>query len=306
MPLKKYGKCIWMDGAMVDPAEATASVMSHVIHYGSGFFEGIRAYKTDKGAAIFRLDEHMARLYRSTRMYYVEIPYDCQTLTQAVIDTVKANGLDSCYIRPFVFLGTGWSALMPESNLPIHTAISCWNLPSPSDNPKPIAAKVASYRRVSPSMTPMQAKAASNYMNSMLLKHEAKQNGFDEAIALDAQGRVSEASASNIFFVWGNEIHTPSLDCSILNGITRQSVIEFARDLGYKVVERGIARDELYTADEIFLTGTAAEIQSIGSVDRITVGNGNYPVAAQLTKLFLEVASGKSEKYAHWLTYVNA
>ena len=304
--LTKYGKAIWFDGKMVDPKEATVSVMSHAVHYGTGFFEGIRAYETDQGAAIFRLDEHVARLYRTIKMYYVDIPYDFDTIRQAIIDTVKINEFKSCYIRPSIFLGTGWNALVPSDDILVHTAISCWPLGSPSDHPTPIKAKVASYRRLSSSQCPMQAKAASNYMNSLLLKFEAKQNGFDEAIALDMQGQVSEASASNIFFVWGNEIHTPSLASSVFNGITRLSVMEFARDLGYTVIERTIARDDLYTADEIFLTGTAAEVQSIGSVDNIPVGNGNYPVGTALIQKFKEVSSGKSEKYNHWLTYVNS
>lgn len=302
--LEKYGNSVWFDGEILSPEHATVSIMSHALHYGSGFFEGIRAYETEKGTAIFRLDEHLARLYRTTKMFYVEIPFEVATLKQAVIETVKRNGFKACYIRPSVFLGTGWNALMPGNDILIHTAISCWPLASAIVTPRAIHAKVASYRRFSSTQTPMQAKAASNYMNSLLLKHEAVQNGFDEAIALDINGQVSEASASNIFLVIDDQIHTPSLASSVLNGITRLSVIDIAKKLGYSVIERSIARDELYTANEVFITGTAAEVQSIGSVDRINIGSGHYPITERILTEFKNIITGQSTTHQHWLSFI--
>ncbi|RDB32775.1 branched-chain amino acid transaminase [Exiguobacterium sp. RIT594] len=299
----QYGEAIWLDGVFHDPKEANTSVMSHAIHYGSGFFEGIRAYATPDGPAIFQLTEHIERLFRSCAFYHVTIPYTVEELVQATIDLVAKNGFESCYIRPFVFLGTPWQALMAKDTT-VHVGISCWELGEYFDKGAGIRAKVASYRRVSSTMMPMQAKAAANYMNSQLLKGEALRDGFDEAIALDMNGNVSEASVANLFMLKNGTIYTPSLDCSVLDGITRQVIMRLAQDQGYPVVERHIGRDELYVADEIFLTGTAAEITSVGEIDHIIINGGTRAVADELLDLYRQAVSGQLPQYASWLTYV--
>ncbi|WP_232818627.1 branched-chain amino acid transaminase [Exiguobacterium flavidum] len=303
MAMEQYGEAIWLDGVFHDPKDANTSVMSHAIHYGSGFFEGIRAYATPDGPAIFQLKEHIERLFRSCAYYHVTIPYTVDELVQATIDLVDRNGFEACYIRPFVFLGTPWQALMAKDT-EVHVGISCWQLGEYFEKGTGIRAKVASYRRVSSTMMPMQAKAAANYMNSQLLKGEALRDGFDEAIALDMNGNVSEASVANLFLVKGNKISTPSLDCSVLDGITRQAIMRIARDQGYEVIERHIGRDELYVADEIFLTGTAAEITSVAEIDHISINGGRNDVANELLGLYRKAATGHLEEYAGWLTYV--
>jgi len=303
MAMEQYGEAIWLDGVFHDPKDANTSVMSHAIHYGSGFFEGIRAYATPDGPAIFQLKEHIERLFRSCAYYHVAIPYTVDELVQATIDLVDRNGFEACYIRPFVFLGTPWQALMAKDT-EVHVGISCWQLGEYFDKGTGIRAKVASYRRVSSTMMPMQAKAAANYMNSQLLKGEAIRDGFDEAIALDMNGNVSVAGCANHFLVNRNTSSTRSRDCSVLDGIRRQAIMRIARDQGYEVIERHIGRDELYVADEIFLTGTAAEITSVAEIDHISINGGRNDVANELLGLYRKAATGHLEEYAGWLTYV--
>ncbi|MGL4589658.1 MAG: branched-chain amino acid transaminase [Mycoplasmatales bacterium] len=302
MDFSKYGKKIWMDGKLVDPQDANISVMSHVVHYGSGFFEGIKAFKTANGPAIFRLDEHVDRLFYSARVYYYEIPFTKEEIKQAIIDTVKVNEFESCYIRPSIFMGAGWHDIDISEEVPFHVVISTWNLGDITGKEHHLG--VTSYRRVSSQMTPMQAKAINNYMNSYLIRHEAHMAGYNEAIALDANGYVSESSGSNIFLVKDKKIITPSPACSILNGITRLSLIQICQDLGFEVEETFITRDFLHLADEVFCAGTATDVKAVNSIDRITVGTGDYPITEKILQTYLEIATGKNEKYQGWLTYV--
>lgn len=304
--MEQYGQWMWKDGAWIEPTDANTSIMTHAIHYGSGFFEGIRAYHTEEGPVIFRLREHLERLVRSCAYYHVTLPYTVDELEQATMELIERNGFEACYIRPFVFLGTPWQALMPTAETKVHVAISCWPLGEYFNKTVGIRAKVASYRRVSSTMMPMQAKAASNYMNSQLLKGEALRDGFDEAIALDMNGNVSEASVANIFLVKGKTITTPSLDCSVLDGITRQTVMQLAREAGYEIVERHIGRDELYVADEIFLTGTAAEVTSVIEVDHISIGGGVQTVATEMLTRYREAVTGLLPEHRDWITFVKS
>lgn len=304
--MEQYGQWMWKDGAWIEPTDANTSIMTHAIHYGSGFFEGIRAYHTEEGPAIFRLREHLERLVRSCAYYHVTLPYTVDELEQATMELIERNEFEACYIRPFVFLGTPWQALMPTAETKVHVAISCWPLGEYFNKTVGIRAKVASYRRVSSTMMPMQAKAASNYMNSQLLKGEALRDGFDEAIALDMNGNVSEASVANIFLVKGKTITTPSLDCSVLDGITRQTVMQLAREAGYEIVERHIGRDELYVADEIFLTGTAAEVTSVIEVDHISIGGGVQKVATEMLTRYREAVTGQLPEHRDWITFVKS
>lgn len=302
--MEQYGQWMWQDGAWIEPNDANTSIMTHAIHYGSGFFEGIRAYHTEEGPAIFRLREHLERLVRSCAYYHVTLPYTVDELERATIELIERNGFEACYIRPFVFLGTPWQALMPTKETKVHVAISCWPLGEYFNKTVGIRAKVASYRRVSSTMMPMQAKAAANYMNSQLLKGEALRDGFDEAIALDMNGNVSEASVANIFLVKGNTIITPSLDCSVLDGITRQTIMTLAREEGFDVIERHIGRDELYVADEIFLTGTAAEVTSVIEIDHLVIGGGAQTVATNMLARYREAVTGQIPPHRDWITFV--
>ncbi len=298
----KYRNFIWYNGEFVDPRDAKLSVMSHTLHYGSGFFEGIRAYTTnDNQIVIFRLKEHVKRLIDSAKVYYVDVPYTQEEIEQAIIDVVKINEFKSCYIRPLVFLSEGFRTISITDDIKVNLMVSAWEVPL-SDNE--ITLSVSSYRRMMSSQTPMQAKAIGNYMNSLLIRREAIQKGDDDGIALDMDGYVSELSTANIFLVKDNQVITPDLSSSILNGLTRLTVITLLKDLGYEVIERKIARDELYYADEIFVTGTASEVKICNTVDNIKVGSGNYNVSKLIKKEVKLVVSGQKEQYMDWLTYV--
>lgn len=300
--LEKFRKYIWYDGELVSPKNANLNVMAHTMHYGSGFFEGIRGYKTKNGeVSIFRLDEHIERLINSCKLYYVDLPYNKEEIIDAVKTVVRENGFEDCYIRPLVFIGEGFNTLSVTDDLKVHLSISVWELNSSDDS---YTLSVSSYRRFMSSQVPMQAKAIGNYMNSTLIRAEAKRKEDTDGIALDMQGYVSEASTSNIFLVKNNTIYTPDLSSSILDGITRQSIITIAKDLGYNVCERKIARDELYLAQEIFVTGTASEVKTVTHIDKIKVGNGNYPISEILIEKFNNCVTGKDEKYKDWLNYV--
>ncbi|MGL5123233.1 MAG: branched-chain amino acid transaminase [Fusobacteriaceae bacterium] len=301
-------KKIWFNGSLVEHDEAKIHVLSHVLHYGSGCFEGIRLYELKNGeSGIFRLDEHIDRLFDSCKIYRMQIPYDKKEIKKAILDAVKANKLKSGYIRPLVFRGYNELGVNPLRN-PVEVVIAAWYWGAylGEDGLKNgINTCVSSWRRPAPNTLPSLAKASGNYLNSQLIKMEALENGYEEGIALDYSGNISEGSGENIFIVKNNEIYTTSMGASALAGITRDTVIEIAKNLGYKLKTETIPREFLYLADEIFLTGTAAEITPVSSVDRILVGSGK---CGKITKIiqeeFFRIASGENEKYKNWLTVV--
>lgn len=298
----KFRDYIWYNGELVKPEDAKLSVMAHTMHYGSGFFEGIRGYKTVDGkTAIFRLEEHAKRLVNSVKLYNIEMPFSKEEIMKACLQVVKENKFDDCYIRPLYFLGEGFSTIEITEETAPNMMVSAWEL---DYRKSAVKLSVSSHRRFMSSQAPMQAKAIGNYMNSWLIREEAYRKGDHDGIALDMQGYVSEVSTANIFIVKDGVIITPDMSSSILNGITRQSVITIAKDLGYEVIERKVARDELHLADEIFITGTASEVKSCSHLDSRVVGNGEYPISEKLAKVFFEAVRGENENYKGWLTYV--
>ena len=302
-------QAVWFNGKLVDWKDATVHVMSHSLHYGCGMFEGIRCYKTPKGSFIFRLADHVDRLLDSCRMYRIDIPYSREALSEAIIDLVLANGYEECYIRPLVFRGTGAFGVNPFANS-IEVAICTWvwgNYLGEEAREKGASVMVSSWDRTAPNTMPSMAKCAANYANVQLIKMEAQINGYSEGIALDTQGFVSEGGGANLFVVRKGTIFTPPLSASILAGITRGTVIKLARGMGYQLVEANIPREMLYIADELFFTGTAAEISPIAQVDKIKIGIGlRGPVTKALQDEFSAVIQGqKSDEYG-WLTPVLA
>ena len=298
---------IWIDGKMVDWKDANIHVLSHVVHYGTSVFEGIRAYKNENGVAVFRLKEHVKRLFDSAKVYKIEIPYTQEEIAEAILETVRVNDLDGCYIRPIVFRGYGELGVNPL-NCPVNVVIAAWEWGSylgEEGMANGVDIGVSSWRKPAPDTFPTLAKCGANYMNSQLAKIEAIENGFDEAIMLDYEGHVSEGSGENIFLVEGEKLYTPSMASSNLKGITRDSIITVARDLGYEVVEETISRERLYFADEVFFTGTAAEVTPIRSIDRKTIGIGKRgPIAEKLQKTFFDIVEAKTEDKYGWLTYI--
>lgn len=298
-------KKIWMNGRLVDFADAKIHAFAHVLHYGSAMFEGARVYKTKSGSAAFRLDDHLKRLYDSCKVYRMEIPYTLPQFRDAIFETIRANNFDECYIRPLVYRGLGALGVNPfGSQVDVLIAVWRWGkYLGPEAVEKGVDVCVSSWNRMAPNTFPAMAKATGNYLNSQLIKMEAITNGFAEGIALDATGRISEGSGENIFLVYGGKILTPPLAGSILHGITRESVITLASDAGYTVVEQQMAREMLYIADEVFFTGTAAEITPVRSVDRIPVGSGKRgPVTERLQKDFFALIHGEAEDRYGWLT----
>lgn len=298
---------IWIDGNMVDWKDANIHVLSHVVHYGTSVFEGIRAYKNENGVAVFRLKEHVQRLFDSAKIYKIEIPYTQEEIEQAILETVRVNDLDGCYIRPIVFRGYGELGVNPL-NCPVNVVIAAWEWGSylgEEGMANGVDIGVSSWRKPAPDTFPALAKCGANYMNSQLAKLEAIDNGFDEAIMLDYEGHVSEGSGENIFLVEGEKLFTPSMSSSNLKGITRDSVMTIARDLGYEVVEEVISRERLYVANEVFFTGTAAEVTPIRSIDNRTIGIGKRgPVAEKIQSTFFEIVEAKAEDKYGWLTYI--
>jgi branched-chain amino acid aminotransferase len=296
---------VWMNGRLVDFADAKIHAFSHVFHYGSAMFEGMRVYKTRGGTAAFRLDDHVERLYQSCKVYRMEIPYTQAQFKDAIFDTIRANGFDACYIRPLIYRGLGALGVNPfKSPVDVIVAVWKWGQYLGEDAvTNGVDVCVSSWNRMAPNTFPAMAKATGNYLNSMLIKMEALVNGYTEGIALDSAGRLSEGSGENLFLVYRGRILTPPLAGTILPGITRDTVITLARDAGYIVVEQQIARETLYIADEVFLTGTAAEITPVRSVDRIPVGTGaRGPVTERLQKEFFALLDGEAEDRYGWLT----
>ena len=298
---------IWMDGKFVDWDDANIHVCSHVIHYGSCVFEGIRCYKTSKGPAVFRLEPHIKRLYNSAKMYRMEPEMPIKDCMEACFETIRVNKMEECYIRPLVYRGYDSLGVNPFPN-PINMFIVVWEWGKylgPEALEQGVDVMVSSWDRIAPNTLPTLAKSGANYMNSQLIKMEAIVNGYVEGIALDTSGYVSEGSGENIFLIQDGIIYTPPLGASVLPGITRNTVIELAKDLGYEVVEQLIPREMLYTADEVFFTGTAAEISPIRSVDKIQVGEGRRgPITKKLQDLFFKMLNAEVDKYMHWLDFV--
>jgi branched-chain amino acid aminotransferase len=304
MPLQK-AKYIWMDGKLVPWDDAKIHINSHVVHYGSGVFEGLRCYKTPKGSVIFRLQDHTNRLFNSAKIYRMEIPFTKEEINKAVLETIRANEQEECYIRPLVYRGYNELGVNPF-NCPVCVAISTfyWGAYLGGTD-RGVDVMVSSWARMAPNTFPAMAKTCANYMNSQLIKMEAIKYGFVEGIALDVYGFVSEGSGENIFVVKGGRIYTPPLHATILPGITRDSVIKIARDLGYEVIEEKFLREFLYIADEAFFTGSAAEITPIASIDKIPVGNGEIgKITKELQKRFFAIINGKLEDKYGWLTYL--
>ena len=292
---------IWMNGELVDWADATVHVGTHGLHNGTGVFEGIRCYDTPKGPAVFRLGEHMQRLHNSARLLHMSIPFSVDELKSACNELVGANGLPECYLRPIAFYGYGELGVAARGN-PVETAIMSWPWGSylGEENLKSgIRAKISSWQRVSPNIVPHVSKATGVYLNSMLAVTEAMNAGYDEAILLSPEGTVADGSGENIFIVRDGVLYTPDLSTGILPGITRDTVKQIASDLGYEVVEKSIIRSDLYLADEVFMCGTAAEVTPLRSVDDHEIGVGEVTLAIQ--KAYLETVRGQTERWSHWL-----
>jgi len=295
---------IWMNGEFVDWADAKVHVGVHGLHYGSGVFEGIRCYETPKGPSVFRLREHLTRLENSARLLHMELPYSGDELRAATHELVGRNGLPECYIRPFAFYGYGELGVHTAGN-PVEVVIMSWpwgNYLGDENAQSGIRAKISSWKRVGANTIPHVAKATGIYLNSMLAVHEAQRAGYDEAILLTDEGYVADGSGENIFVVKDGKITTPPLSTSILPGITRETVIQIAQDLGYVVEEANLIRSDLYLADEVFMTGTAAEVTPVRSVDDHDVGVG--PVTLELQREYLDTVRGQSERWSHWLDLV--
>lgn len=298
---------IWMDGEIINWKDAKIHALSHVVHYGSSVFEGIRAYYNDKGTAIFRLEDHIERLFDSAKIYKMNIPYTKSEISDAIIDLIHINNIKSCYIRPIVYRGYGELGVNPL-NCPVNVLIAVWEWGSylgEEGMRNGINVGVSSWRKPAPDTLPVLAKTSANYMNSQLAKMEAIDHGYDEAIMLDYDGFVAEGSGENIFIVEEDKITTTSLCSSILNGITRQSIIKLSEYLGYEISIEKISRERLYLADEIFFTGTAAEVIPIRSVDSRIIGNGKRgPVTEKLQKNFFDIVKNKTDDILNWLTYI--
>ncbi|MSO40477.1 MAG: branched-chain amino acid transaminase [Solirubrobacterales bacterium] len=296
---------IWMNGEFVPWDDAKVHVLSHGFHYGTGVFEGIRCYETEQGPAVFRLSDHLERLEKSAEMYYLKLPHSTAELRDATKELIARNNLRSCYIRPLAFRGYGEMGLYaPSAPMEMMIAVWPWGAYLGDDGKqKGIRAKVSSWRRISPSGAIPHAKASGQYLNSILAKTESANSGYDEAILLDDRGMVCEGSGENIFLVREGEIVTPGHVASILDGINRKSVIQIARDLGYTVVERDIARAELYLAEEVFLTGTAAELVPVREIDDHDLG-GPGEITNVIQKQFEDALHGRVETYREWLDYV--
>ena len=297
---------IWMNGELVDWADAKIHVGSHGLHYGSGVFEGIRAYETPKGSAVFRPTEHMQRLHNSAQLLNMGLPYTVDELRSATMELIGANGVAECYVRPIAFFGYGELGVSAGSN-PVDVVIMSWpwgTYLGAEALKNGIRAKISSWTRVGPNVIPHVAKATGIYLNSMLAVMEANRAGYDEAILLTDGGFIADGSGENVFIVRDGTIYTPDLSASILRGITRDTIIQIAQDLGYTVVEKQLIRTDLYLADEVFMTGTAAEVTPLREVDDQLIGPPG-PVTLQIQKAYLDTVRGGSERWSHWLEYAS-
>jgi branched-chain amino acid aminotransferase len=297
---------IWYDGKLVPWRDANTHVLTHSLHYGLAVFEGLRAYKTNSGTAIFRLKEHTERMFNSAHIYMMKIPYDRETLMAAQKEVVRANKLDSCYVRPIAFYGSEKMGVSPKG-AKVHVAIAAWPWGAylgADGIEKGIRVKTSSYARHHVNVSMCRAKYSGTYANSILANMEATEHGYDEGLLLDVDGFVAEGAGENLFMVKNNRIFEPELNSALI-GITRDSVIVLAGELGYTVDAKRITRDDLYIADEVFFTGTAAEVTPVREVDGRTVGAGKRgPLTEKLQGMFFDVVNGRTEKYRHWLHYV--
>jgi len=303
--MKEVGK-IWMNGKLVPFKNAKVHVLTHALHYSTAVFEGIRCYNTPNGPAIFRLPEHVDRFFNSAKLYGMKIRYTKKQINDAIIKTVKASGLKECYIRPIAYYGYGTMGLTPTLNK-VDVSIACLEMIGEPKAGKFSGAKckISKWIRIDSKSQPMQSKSAANYSNAALARVEALKSGYDEAIMLNSSGKVAEGSAENIFIIKNGIIKTPPLNADILNGITRDGVIQLIRANGIKLIEKNITVKELLKADEVFMTGTAAEVKSVAKINKITIGNGKIGnITKTLQKSFMDVVMGKDQKFASWLRYL--
>ena len=304
--MKETGK-IWMNGKLVPFKNAKVHVLTHALHYSTSIFEGIRCYDTPEGSAIFRLPEHVDRLFNSAKMYSMKMPYSKKKISDGIINTVKASKLKQCYIRPLAYYGYGTMGLTPTNNK-VDVSISCWEWKMGESKAGKFSgskSKISKWIRIDSKSQPMQEKSASNYSNAALARMEALNSGYDEAIMLNNDGNVAEGSAENIFVVKNGKITTPPLDADILNGITRDSAIKLLKSKKIKVVEDNLKIYDLLNADEVFMTGTAAEIKSVTRVDKTKIGNGKIgDVTKELQSLFMDTVMGKNKKFRSWLKFI--
>ncbi len=295
---------IWMDGQMVEWRDAKIHVLSHTLHYGCGAFEGVRAYDAVGGSAIFRLREHTERLFNSAKILRMKIPFTVEQVMDAQRDVVRTNGLRSCYIRPLTWIGSERLGVSPKGNT-IHLMVAAWPWGAylgEEGLKRGIRVKTSSYTRHHVNITMTQAKAVSNYTNSILANMEATEDGYDEALLLDASGFVSEGAGENLFVIKKGVVYTPDLSAGALNGITRDTVFAICQDLGLKLIEKRITRDEVYIADEAFFTGTAAEVTPIRELDRISLGTGSRgPITEKIQSAFFDIVNGRNAKHVEWL-----
>ena len=298
---------IWLDGQLVDWRDAKIHVLTHTLHYGCGAFEGVRAYDTVGGTAIFRLQEHTQRLFNSAKILRMKMPFTPDQVNEAQKEVIRANKLASGYIRPLVWIGSEKLGVSPRGNT-IHVMVAAWAWGAylgEDGMAKGIRVKTSSYTRHHVNITMTQAKAVSNYSNSILANMEALDDGYDEALLLDSAGFVSEGAGENVFVVKDGVVYTPDLSAGALNGITRNTVLHIAKDLGIEVVQKRITRDECYIADEMFFTGTAAEVTPIRELDRVQIGAGQRgPLTEKIQSAFFDIVNGRNPKYAHWLAKV--
>ena len=302
--MKETGK-IWMNGKLIPFKNAKVHVLTHALHYSTAIFEGIRCYNTPNGSAIFRLPEHVDRFFNSAKMYGMKMRYSKKQISNAIIKTVKASGLKECYIRPLAYYGYGTMGLTPTLNK-VDVSIACWKWKmgeSKAGKFSGAKCKISKWIRIDSKSQPMQSKSAANYSNAALARVEALKNGYDEAIMLNNKGNVAEGSAENIFVVKNGVIKTPPLDADILNGITRDSVIQLIKKEHMKLVEKNITVNELLKADEVFMTGTAAEVKSVTKIDKNAIGNGSVgEITKELQKSFMNIVMGKDKRFVRWLT----
>jgi branched-chain amino acid aminotransferase len=298
---------IWMDGEMVEWRDAKIHVLSHTLHYGCGAFEGVRAYKTDKGPAIFRLQEHTQRLLNSAKILRMKIPFSAEEISEAQKAVVRANQLESCYIRPLTWIGSEKLGVSPKGNR-VHLMVAAWAWGAylgEEGMKRGIRVKTSSYTRHHVNITMTQSKTVSNYTNSILANMEATDDGYDEALLLDASGFVSEGAGENLFVIKEGVVYTPDLSAGALNGITRNTIFSICADLGLTLKEKRITRDEVYICDEAFFTGTAAEVTPIRELDRVQIGRGERgPLTEKIQSAFFDIVNGRNPKYSHWLSPV--
>ena len=303
----KYGKKVWMNGKLVPFKDANVHVLTHALHYSTAVFEGIRCYNTPKGSAIFRLKEHIDRLFNSAKLYSMKMDYSKKQISNAIIKTVRASGLKECYIRPIAYCGVGAVGLTPPLDN-IDVSIACWEWKigeSKAGKYSGTKCKISSWIRIDSRSQPMKSKAAANYSNAALARVEALKQGYDEAIMLNYDGKIAEGSAENIFIVNDPQIITPPPTAGILEGITRDSIIRIIKENGGHVVETDIEKEDLYAAEEVFMTGTAAEVKSVTRIDNVRIGNGKPgKVTKALQKSFKKVSMGEDERFLSWLTYL--